>query len=136
MNRSKCSSGFLEHGGLGKPSRRSAPSPRIGEPLTDSEKVQRICAFTSPTIKSTQSLDPRAARPKLKATLVTELSEEDYYLHPIVPNPSRIQNRVSPILKAVTFLGRAEREGTCTTRWKHFRLKDGAIDKNGARGFF
>ncbi|HET9377604.1 MAG TPA: hypothetical protein VFO40_21710, partial [Chthoniobacterales bacterium] len=69
--------------------------------LTDFEKVQRICALLTDN-QVTQSLDPEQLA-ELKATLITELSEEDYYL--ILSSISvRMQNRLSPILKAVTFL--------------------------------
>jgi hypothetical protein len=99
--------------------------------LTDSEKVQRICALLTDN-QATQSLDPEQLA-ELKATLVTELSEEDYYL--VLSSKSvRMQNRVSPILKAVTFLAEpSAKDLHCAM--EHFRLKDGAIDKTAPVDF-
>ena len=49
-----------------------------------------------------ESLDPDQIE-ELKAAMITELSEDDYYL--ILASKSvRMQNRVEPILKAVAFL--------------------------------
>src|SRR5258708_30215395 len=99
--------------------------------LTDSEKVQRICALLTDN-QVTQSLDPEQLA-ELKATLVTELSEEDYYL--ILSSKSvRMQNRVSPILKAVTFLAEPGAKDLHRAM-EHFRLKDGAIDKTAPVDF-
>ncbi len=63
----------------------------------------------------------------LKETLVSELSEDDYYR--ILESKSVwIQNRVGPILKAVTFQGDP---GTrkLLDAIEHFKEKEGAIDK-------
>ena len=91
--------GFLDHGVLETLAQIGAVAKN--SELTDAEKVQRICALLTDN-QVTQSLDPEQLA-ELKATLVTELSEEDYYL--ILSSKSvRMQNRVGPILKAVTFL--------------------------------
>jgi hypothetical protein len=75
-------------------------------------------------------LDPEQLA-ELKATLVTELSEEDYYL--ILASKSvRMQNRVGPILKAVKFLAEPSAKDLHRAM-EHFRLKDGAIDKTDGR---
>jgi hypothetical protein len=80
----------------------------------------------------TQSLDPEQLA-ELKATLVTELSEEDYYL--ILSSKSvRMQNRVGPILKAVTFLAEPSAKDLHRAI-ENFRLKDGAIDKTAPVDF-
>src|SRR5258708_39429236 len=68
--------GFLDHGVLETLAQISAVAKN--SELTDSEKVQRICALLTDN-QVTQSLDPEQLA-ELKATLVTELSEEDYYL--------------------------------------------------------
>jgi hypothetical protein len=79
-----------------------------------------------------RSLDPEQLA-ELKATLITELSEEDYYL--ILSSKSvRMQNRVSPILKAVRFLAEPNAKDLLHAM-EHFRLKDGAIDKTAPVDF-
>jgi hypothetical protein len=85
--------------------------------LTDSEKVQRICALLTDN-QVTQSLDPEQLA-ELKATLVTELSEEDYYL--ILSSKSA---------------RRARR--TCTARWNLSGSRTGPSTKRrfAARGAF
>jgi hypothetical protein len=121
--------GFLDHGVLEILAQIGAVAKN--SELTDSEKVQRICALLTDN-QVTQSLDPEQLA-ELKATLVTELSEEDYYL--ILSSKSvRMQNRFGPILKAVTFL--AEQSAKDLHRaMEHFRLKDGAIDKTAPVDF-
>src|ERR1035438_9078283 len=93
--------------------------------LTDTEKVQRIRALLADNHIAT-SLDADQID-ELKAAVATELSEDDYYL--ILASKSvRLQNRVSPILKAVTFLAEpSARE--LRQAIEYFKLKDGAIDK-------
>jgi hypothetical protein len=63
----------------------------------------------------------------LKEALVSELSEDDYYR--ILESKSVwIQNRVGPILKALTFQGDpGARE--LLDAIEHFKKKEGAIDK-------
>ena len=91
--------GFLDHGVLETLALIGAVAKN--SELTDAEKVQRICALLTDN-QVTQSLDPEQLA-ELKATLVTELSEEDYYR--ILSSKSvRMQNRVGPILKAVKFV--------------------------------
>src|SRR5260221_2486065 len=121
--------GFLDHGVLETLAQLSAVAKN--SELTDSEKVQRICALLTDN-QVTQSLAPEQLA-ELKATLVTELSEEDYYL--ILPSKSvRLQNRVSQILKAVTFLAEPGAKDLHRAM-EHFRLKDGAIDKTAPVDF-
>jgi hypothetical protein len=63
--------------------------------------------------------------PDLPCSVGTELSEEDYYL--ILSSKSvRMQNRVGPILKAVTFLaepreGLAPRDGEFQAQGRCYR---------------
>jgi hypothetical protein len=98
---------------------------------TDTEKVQRIRALPADN-QVAQSLDPDKLV-ELKAALVTELSEDDYYLI-LAAKSVRMQNRISPILKAVTFL--AEPNALhLQAAIEHFRHKDGAIDKTAPVDF-
>jgi hypothetical protein len=61
---------------------------------------------------------------ELKAAVATELSEDNYYLI-LAAKSVRLQNRVSPILKAVTFLAEpSARELRLAI--EYFKLKDGA----------
>ena len=121
--------GFLDHGVLETLALIGAVAKN--SELTDAEKVQRICALLADN-QVTQSLDLEQLA-ELKATLVTELSEEDYYL--ILSSKSvRMQNRVSPILKAVTFLAEPSAKDLHRAM-EHFRLKDGAIDKTAPVDF-
>ena len=121
--------GFLDHGVLETLALIGAVAKN--SELTDAEKVQRICALLTDH-QVTQSLDPEQLA-ELKATLVTELSEEDYYL--ILSSKSvRMQNRVGPILKAVTFLAEPSAKDLHRAM-EHFRLKDGAIDKTAPVDF-
>ena len=121
--------GFLDHGVLETLALIGAVAKN--SELTDAEKVQRICALLADN-QVTHSLDPEQLA-ELKATLVTELSEEDYYL--ILSSKSvRMQNRVSPILKAVRFLAEPNAKDLLHAM-EHFRLKDGAIDKTAPVDF-
>lgn len=64
---------------------------------------------------------------ELKEALVNELGDDEYYAI-LAARSTRIQNRVSPILKALTFLGEpSARE--LQTAIDHFKSKDGVIDK-------
>ena len=65
---------------------------------------------------------------ELKRGLESELNEEDYY--EILETKSiRLQNRVAPVIKALTF--QAEPAATeLLAAIDHFKHKDGAIDKH------
>ena len=103
--------GFLDHGVLETLALIGAVAKN--SELTDAEKVQRICALLTDN-QVTQSLDPEQLA-ELKATLVTELSEEDYYR--ILSSKSvRMQNRVGPILKAVKFVTEPSAKGLAPRR--------------------
>lgn len=93
--------------------------------LSDTEKVQHIRALLA--ARAAKRLLEKDNLAGLKEVLVTELSEDDYY--GILEERSvRAQNRVSPILKALTFLGEpSAREVQAAI--DHFKGKDGAIDK-------
>ena len=91
--------GFLDHGVLETLAKIKGVTK--DSELSDTEKVQCISALlannhTAESLNSDQ-ID------ELKAAMITELSADDYYL--ILASKSvRLQNRVSPILKAVAFL--------------------------------
>jgi TnpA family transposase len=115
--------GFLDHGVLETLAKINGVTK--DSVLTDTEKVQRIRKLLADN-NIAKSLDPDQIA-ELKAAVVTELSEDDYYV--ILASKSvRLQNRVSPILKAVTFLAEpSARE--LRQAIEYFKLKDGAIDK-------
>ena len=70
---------------------------------------------------------------ELKASLLSELDEDDYYK--ILESKSVwIQNRVSPILKALTFQGDPGVR-KLVEAIEHFKEKDGAVDKSAPAGF-
>ena len=100
--------------------------------LGDAEKVIRIRALLA--LRETRRLleeeDPVA---ELKASLVSELDEDDYYK--ILESKSvRIQNRVSPIPKALAFQGDPGAR-RLVDAIEHFKEKDGAVDKSAPTGF-
>ena len=95
------------------------------KPLSDAEKVTRIRVLLA--TRETQRQLQKDQVATLKEALVGELSEDDY--NRILESKSvRIQNRVSPILKALTFQGDP---GTrkLLDAIEHFKEKEGAIDK-------
>jgi TnpA family transposase len=93
--------------------------------LPDSEKVQLIRALLS--TQETKRLLEKDNLAELKEALVNELGDDEYYAI-LAARSTRIQNRVSPILKALTFLGEpSARE--LQTAIDHFKSKDGVIDK-------
>lgn len=121
--------GFLDHGILETLAKIKGVTK--DSELSDTEKVQRISALlannhTAESLNSDQ-ID------ELKAAMITELSADDYYL--ILASKSvRLQNRVSPILKAVAFLAEpSARELSHAIEF--FKLKDGAIDNTAPVDF-
>ena len=99
--------------------------------LSDTEKVTRIRALLAQ--RETRRLLEKDPVAELKASLVSELDEDDYYK--ILESKSVwIQNRVSPILKALTFQGDpAARK--LVDAIEHFKEKDGAVDKSAPTAF-
>ena len=70
---------------------------------------------------------------ELKASLVSELDEDDYYK--ILELKSVwIQNRVSPILKALSFQGDPGVR-KLVDAIEHFKEKDGGVDRSAPTGF-
>jgi TnpA family transposase len=99
--------------------------------LSDAEKVTRIRALLAQ--RETHRLLEKDPVAELKASLVSEVDEDDYY--GILESKSVwIQNRVSPILKALTFQGDPGSR-KLVDAIEHFKEKDGAIDKSALTGF-
>jgi TnpA family transposase len=93
--------------------------------LSDAEKVVRIRAILA--TRETGRLLQNDQLVELEASLVSELSEDDYYR--ILESKSVwIQNRVSPILKALSFQGEPGARKLLDAI-DHFKEKDGAVDK-------
>ncbi|MGH9354148.1 MAG: hypothetical protein ACRD2G_18620, partial [Terriglobia bacterium] len=99
--------------------------------LSDAEKVTCIRALLAK--RETRRLLERDQVAALKEALVSELSEDDYYK--ILESKSVwIQNRVSPILKALTFQGEPGVRKLVDVL-EHFKENDGAVDKSAPAGF-
>jgi hypothetical protein len=99
--------------------------------LSDAEKVTRIRALLA--MRDTRRLLEKDPVAELKASLVSELDGDDYYK--ILESKSVwIQNRVSPILKALTFQGDPGVR-KLVDALEHFKEKDGAINKSAPTGF-
>lgn len=99
--------------------------------LGDTEKVTRIRALLAQ--RETRRLLEKDLVTQLKASLVSGLSEDDYYK--ILESKSVwVQNRVSPILKALSFQGDPG-VGKLVDAIEHFKEKDGAVDKSAPTGF-
>ena len=94
------------------------------EALTDAEKVNRIEALLP---KDQQDLI------NLRDKLVTQLNEDDYY-QILEARSLRLQNRVSPILKVLTFQCEPAAQGLLAAL-NHFRNNDGRIDKTAPVSF-
>ena len=99
--------------------------------LSDVEKVIRIRALLA--MRETRRLLEKDPIVELKASLARELGEDDYYK--ILESKSVwIQNRVNPVLKALTFqAGPSVRK--IVDAIEHFKEKDGAVDKSAPAGF-
>ena len=91
--------------------------------LSDVEKVTRIRALLA--TRETQRLLEKDPIVELKASLASELGEDDYYK--ILESKSVwIQNRVNPVLKALTFqAGPGVRK--LVDAIEHFKEKDGGV---------
>jgi TnpA family transposase len=99
--------------------------------LTDSAKVQRIRDLLAAN-EAAESLDEEKLG-ELKAMVLTELNDDDYYAF-LSAQSLRVQNRVSPILKAVTFVHEPSAQDL-QTALAHFKDQDGVIDKRAPVGF-
>ena len=93
--------------------------------LSDAEKVERIRMVV-------QGRDEQGLT-TLRTELVTELSDDDYFTI-LKARSVRIQNRVSPILKALRFQGEAS-AGPLLAAIEYFREKDGVIDRGAPLDF-
>jgi TnpA family transposase len=99
--------------------------------LGDTEKVTRIRALLAQ--RETRRLLENDPVAELKASLLSEMDEDDYYK--ILESKSVwVQNRVSAILKALGFQGDPGVR-KLVDAIEHFREKDGAIEKSAPAGF-
>jgi TnpA family transposase len=93
--------------------------------LSDAEKIVHIRALLA------QHDEQRLA--SLRDEVATELSDEDYFSI-LEARSVRIQNRISPILKVLTFQGEAGAEALLEAL-QYFQDKDGAVDKHAPLAF-
>jgi hypothetical protein len=99
--------------------------------LSDTEKVNRIRALLAQ--RETRRLLEKDPVAELKASLVSELDEDGYYK--ILESKSVwIQNRVSPILKTLTFQGDPGAQ-RLVNAIEHCKEKDGMVDKSAPTAF-
>ena len=99
--------------------------------LNDAEKVERIRTLLT-THEASVSYD-EVKLAALKRGLESELSEDDYY-RILEVRSVRIQNRISPIIKTMSFQG----ETSCRellAAIQCFKDKDGVMDKTTPLGF-
>jgi len=99
--------------------------------LSDAEKVTRIRAVLAQ--RDTRRLLEEDPVAELKASLVSEWEDADYDTM-LESKSVWIQNRVSPVLKALTF--QSEPGGRSVVEAiEYFKDKDGAVDKSAPAGF-
>jgi TnpA family transposase len=99
--------------------------------LSAAEKVDRIRALLA-----TQDANRHHAKldlTRLKRELERELSEDDYY-RILEAKSIRLQNRISPIIKALTFQGEPSARPLLAAI-QYFKDKDGLVDKAAPLGF-
>src|SRR6516165_1984312 len=119
----------LEHGLVG--TLTTIGSITEDRALSDAEKVIRIRAWLAQ--RETRRLLEKDPVAELKASLVSELDEDDYYK--ILESKSVwIQNRVSPILRALSFQGDPSAR-KLVDAIEHFKEKDNAVDKSAPTAF-
>ena len=99
--------------------------------LADREKLARIGELLASN-PAAQSLD-EAKLTELKAAVITELADDDYYEF-LSAQSLRAQNRVGPILKALTFMNEPN-AADLQTALTHFKTQDGFIDKRAPMSF-
>ena len=99
--------------------------------LADSEKVTRIRAVLAANETAT-SLD-EGTLTELKASAMKDMGDEDYYEF-LSAQSLRAQNRVGPILKAITFINEPN-AADLKAALDHFKAQDGLIDKRAPVGF-
>ena len=93
--------------------------------LADAEKIAQIKALLA------QPNEPDFIT--LRDELSAELNDDDYY-QILEARSLRLQNRVSPILKVLTFEGEPSGQSVLAAL-NHFKAKDGNIDKSAPTAF-
>ena len=99
--------------------------------LTDEEKVRRIRSVLDSRMIP-EPMDAKALG-ELKTNVLAELDDDDYYTF-LSAQSVRAQNRVGPILKAVTFLAEPSAQDLLMAM-TYYQDQDGAIDKRAPVGF-
>jgi TnpA family transposase len=103
-----------------------------GDPsLSDATKIERIRMALGAVDGDRGKLEDELSA--LRAELAPELSQQDYYAV-LEAKSVRLQNRVSPILKALTFHAESSAAGLLNAI-EHFKAKDGAVDKQAPLDF-
>jgi hypothetical protein len=96
------------------------------EALSDAVKVERIRALLGVGDTDRRKLEDELLT--VKRELGTELSKEDYYA--VLETKSvRLQNRVSPVIKALTFHGEPG-AAALLDAIEYFKRRDGVVDRN------
>lgn len=93
--------------------------------LSDTEKIAHIRVQLAQHDEQTLTT--------LREEVATELSDDDYFSL-LEARSVRIQNRVSPILKALTFHGEAGADALLAAL-QYFKDKDGTVDKHAPLAF-
>jgi len=99
--------------------------------LSDAEKIERIRRRLEP--QERHQHEAVAAVAAWKRELVTELREADYY-RLLEAKSVRLQGRVSPILKVLTFQGESTARALLSAI-QGFKDKDGTADRNAPLDF-
>jgi hypothetical protein len=99
--------------------------------LTDEEKVRHIRSVLDSRMIP-EPMDAKALG-ELKTNVLAELDDDDYYTF-LSAQSVRAQNRVGPILKAVTFLAEPSAQDLLMAM-TYYQDQDGAIDKRAPVGF-
>jgi len=95
--------------------------------LTDTEKVRQIRQLLA------TSADHRASVASLKEEIEVDLKDTNYYVI-LEDRSSRMQNRASPILRALHWSAEPGAE-ILLAALDHFKQKDGVLDKNAPTEF-
>ena len=99
--------------------------------LSDHEKLNRIRAVLDTRDSRQSQADSELTR--LKTELDTETSEADYF-QILEARSVRLQNRISPVLKVLTFQGEPGAQPLLDAL-QYFKDKAGAVDKYAPLGF-
>ena len=99
--------------------------------LSDAQKVSRIRALLER--KDGDSSEPTADLSELRKKVEAELNQSDYW-QVLESKSIRLQNRISPVLKALEFQAEST-SSPLLKALKYFKRKDGAVDKHAPLEF-